>query len=449
MSKGSILLVDDEPNAVRVLSAILVKEGYQVERAFHVREAKRLLKEMELDAVITDIRMPGEDGLQLFEYVLEEFPDIPLIFLTAFGSVDSAVKAMTRGAFYYFVKPPDYASLKGILARAVEQCHLKREVRQLKAQITTGLSGGERPFLIGDSTSSLKILENIRVIKDTESSVLICGETGTGKELVARALHFESVRKKKPFVAVNCAAIPKELIESELFGYEKGAFTGAASQRVGKVEQSANGTLFLDEIGELDISVQAKLLRVLQEKEFDRLGGNQKIQANFRLVASTNRDLPAEVKQGNFREDLFYRINVFCIQIPALRERPSDISLLATAFLREFCARENKLLVLSPEIVRIFEQYHWPGNIRQLRNVMERGVVLAQGKEISERDLPEEILPQTDSPLESPSSFSTLKDMESQMIRETLEKCGGNKSLAARMLGMSRKALYKRLADFS
>jgi two-component system response regulator HydG len=449
MNKGNILLVDDEPNAVRVLSAILEEAGYLVLKAFHVAEAKRQLQENELDAVITDIRMPGEDGLQLFEHILENFPDLPVLFLTAFGSVDSAVKAMTKGAFYYFVKPPDYTNLKGILARAVEQRRLKREVRQLKAQISSRGSGSVgRPTFIKGSTSSRKIWENVQAIKDTESSVLICGETGTGKELIARALHFDSVRREKPFVAVNCAAIPKELIESELFGYEKGAFTGAGGQRIGKVEHAAGGTLFLDEIGELDISVQAKLLRVLQEKEFERLGGNQQIQVDFRLVASTNRDLPVEVRDGNFREDLFYRINVFCIQVPSLRERSSDIPLLAVEFLREFCARENKLLALSPEVIRIFEHYPWPGNIRQLRNVLERAVVLARGKEVLSRDLPDDLLPQTNSLPQQPS-FSSLKEMEIQMVREALERCGGNKSMTARMLGLSRKALYKRIADFN
>ena len=449
MNKGNILLVDDEPNAVRVLSAILEEAGYLVLKAFHVAEAKRQLQENELDAVITDIRMPGEDGLQLFEHILENFPDLPVLFLTAFGSVDSAVKAMTKGAFYYFVKPPDYTALKGILARAVEQRRLKREVRQLKAQISSRGSGSVgRPTFINGSTGSRKVWENVQAIKDTESSVLICGETGTGKELIARALHFDSVRREKPFVAVNCAAIPKELIESELFGYEKGAFTGAGGQRIGKVEHAAGGTLFLDEIGELDISVQAKLLRVLQEKEFERLGGNQQIQVDFRLVASTNRDLPVEVRDGNFREDLFYRINVFCIQVPALRERSSDIPLLAVEFLREFCARENKLLALSPEVIRIFEHYPWPGNIRQLRNVLERAVVLARGKEVLSRDLPDDLLPQTNSLPQQPS-FSSLKEMEIQMVREALERCGGNKSMTARMLGLSRKALYKRIADFN
>ena len=445
MSKGRVLVVDDEPNALRVLSAILAEDGYQVRTAGHVSEAKRLLHEIDLDAVITDIRMPDEDGRQLFDYIHREFPQVPVIFLTAFGSVESAVRAMMEGAFYYFVKPPDYAALKGILARAVEQRLLKREVEELKARIS---AGEQRPSFVVGSTQSRKIWEHIQIIKDAESSVLIHGETGTGKELVARALHFQGVRQNRPFVAVNCAAIPKELIESELFGYEKGAFTGAASQRIGRVEQAAGGTLFLDEIGELDISVQAKLLRLLQEKEFERLGGNRKISVDFRLLASTNRHLPDEVARGTFREDLFYRINVFGIEVSPLRVRVSDIPLLVAEFLKEFCARENKLLSLSPAVMQLFEAYRWPGNIRQLRNVLERAVVLARGREITERELPIEFSAQCPTTTSSLASVRPLKEAEANLVRDALERCNGNKSQTARLLGMSRKALYKRIADF-
>lgn len=447
MSKGRVLVVDDEPNALRVLSAILAEDGYQVNTAGHVIEAKRLLQENDLDAVITDIRMPDEDGRQLFDYIHREFPQVPVIFLTAFGSVESAVRAMMEGAFYYFVKPPDYAALKGILARAVEQRCLKREVEELKARIA---AGEQRSSFVAGSPNSRKVWENIRTIKDAESSVLIHGETGTGKELVARALHFQGVRKDRPFVAVNCAAIPKELIESELFGYEKGAFTGAATQRIGRVEQAAGGTLFLDEIGELDISLQAKLLRLLQEKEFERLGGNRKVAVDFRLLASTNRYLPNEVENGTFREDLFYRINVFSIEVPPLRERVSDIPLLVAEFLKEFCARENKLLSLSPAVMQLFEQYPWPGNIRQLRNVLERAVVLARGREITDRELPAEITAQpANTSSSSLAPIRSLKEAEADLVRDALERCNGNKSQAARLLGMSRKALYKRIADFN
>ena len=442
--KGRVLLVDDEPNALRVLSAILSEDGYKVRTAADVAEAKKILEQWEFDGVVTDIRMPGEDGRQFFDYIKQTFPQIPVIFLTAFGTVESAVSAMLEGAFYYFVKPPDYNALKGILSRAVEQCRLRREVEQLKARLSAGEKG---PALVTGSPQSRQVWDNVQALKDTETSVLVTGETGTGKELVARALHFNGVRRERPFVAVNCAAIPRELIESELFGYEKGAFTGAASQRIGRVEEAAGGSLFLDEIGELDISAQAKLLRLLQEKEFERLGGNRKRSADFRLIASTNRDLAAEVADGRFREDLFYRINVFAIEVPPLRRRVSDIPLLVAEFLREFCAREGKILSLSPSVMHLFEHYSWPGNVRQLRNVLERAVVLARGNEIGLRELPAEMVADSDTPPPGIAAVRPLKEIERQAVREALAFCGGNKSQAARLLGLSRKALYKRISE--
>jgi two-component system response regulator HydG len=445
---GQVLVVDDEPNAVKVLSAILSEEGYVVSQAQSVGGAIQKIHEADLDAVITDMKMPDHDGMYLYEYLKEHSPDIPVIFLTAYGTVESAVRAMTHGAFYYFIKPPDYLNLKGILARAVEQRRLRRELEYLRKQLAEEKKGARKaPRISGKVPEIRRILEVVQSIKDSESSVLVCGETGTGKELIAKELHYSAQRKDKPFVAVNCAAIPGELIESELFGYEKGAFTGALSRRIGRVEQASGGTLFLDEIGELELSLQAKLLRVLQEKEIERLGSNQKIQVDFRLVSSTNRDLTKEVQSGSFREDLFYRINVVEINIPPLRDRKDDIPLLASEFLREFCARENKVLALSANVMRLFQNYPWPGNVRQLRNVIERAVVLAKGREITEQELPEEFFIEKK---KKPAARSpeTLKEMESHAVRDALEKCGGNKSRAARMLGMSRKALYKRLKDF-
>jgi len=440
---GKVLLVDDEPNALRVLSAILNEEGYETCQARNVEEAMKSLSN-DLDAAITDMRMPGRDGMHLFEYVNQRFPDIPVIFLTAYGTVDSAVQAMTRGAFYYVIKPPDYGALKGILARAVTQRRLKREVNQLKSRLTAEESPS---LIIGKNQAIRRVFKLIEAIRNSESSVLVGGETGTGKELVARALHFQSSRKKQPFVAVNCAAIPGQLIESELFGYEKGAFTGASARRIGKVEEASGGTLFLDEIGELELSVQAKLLRVLQEKEIVRLGGNRKVKVDFRLVSSTNRDLASEVQSGNFREDLFYRLNVVKIDLPPLRERRDDIPCLVSEFLSEFCTREGKILTVSDEVLHIFQGHFWPGNIRQLRNIVERAVVLARGPEITLQELPEEFslvkLKTT-----SPEPVRTLKDIENQAVREALVQCAGNKSKAARMLGFSRKSLYKRIREF-
>ena len=440
---GRVLIVDDEPNALKVLSAILTDEGYQVSQAFSASDALAKITE-NLDAVITDMRMPGRDGMQLYEQIAESFPDIPVIFLTAFGTVDSAVQAMTKGAFYYIIKPPDYPSLKGILARAVDQRRLKRELESLKKRLS---SEDKLTQIIGRSAGIRRVLQVIEAVRDSESSVLICGETGTGKELVARDLHFTGSRKNRPFVAVNCAAIPRELIEAELFGYEKGAFTGASAQRIGRVEQSSGGTLFLDEVGELEPSVQAKLLRVLQEKEIERIGSNCRVQVDFRLVSSTNRDLPREIMAGNFRRDLYYRLNVVEIVLPPLRERMDDIPFLVAEFVKEFCARERKTLIVSDATMQKFQNYSWPGNIRQVRNVVERAVVLAKGHTITDRDLPEEML-EVETDRQPPSAISTLKQIEAQAIRDTLERCQGNKSKAAKILGFSRKSLYKRLRDF-
>jgi len=445
--KAKIAIVDDEPNAVKVLSAILTEEGYDISGAMSAEQGIELLDSEDLDAVITDIKLPGKSGMQLFEYAAERHPDVPVIFLTAYGSVDSAVHAMTRGAFYYFIKPPDYLKLKGILARALEQRRLKREIESLRKRLA---SEHIQHFIIGTTHDMRKIAESIESVKNTESSVLITGETGTGKELIAKTLHYTSSRREKPFIAVNCAAFPRELMEAEFFGYQKGAFTGALSNRLGRFEEAEGGTLFLDEIGELELQLQAKLLRVLQEREMERLGSSKKIKVNFRLVCSTNRDLKAEVEQGTFRRDLFYRINVMQLTVPPLRDRKADLPLILSEFLSEICLREKKLLTVSDDVMRIFESYPWPGNIRQLKNVVERAVVLAKKDRITIKELPEEFLlsshVKTNAPARQACS-GTLREMELEAITKTLRECKGNKSKAAKLLGISRKAFYKRLKE--
>jgi DNA-binding NtrC family response regulator len=440
--KGNILVVDDEPNALRVLSAILSEDGYHVLESPDGQKAMSIVSNGNIDAVITDLKMPNMDGEQFFRCISEEHPDIPCIFLTAYGTVESAVHALTRGAFYYFIKPPDYHKLKAILARAVEQRRLKRDHEFLKSR----LSGEGKYRIIGNSREMQDIFETIRAIKDSSSSVIVCGETGTGKELVARALHYHGSRSEKPFIAVNCAAIPRDLLESELFGYEKGAFTGAACIRRGRFEEAGGGTILLDEIGELQPALQAKLLRVLQEREIERLGSSTRIKVDFRLICSTNRDLQKEVRSGNFREDLFYRINVVQIDVPPLRQRKDDIPLLIAAFVNEFGARERKTLTVSSGVVNACQGYDWPGNIRQLRNVIERAVVIARKDEITVRDLPSEVTA-VRREVGRVVVPNTLREIEIQVIRDVLEKCEGNKSRAARMLGISRKAFYKRLKD--
>lgn len=452
-AKGDVLIVDDEPNALKVLSAILSEDDYRVYESTDVDSAIGLIQKNDVDTVITDLKMPGKDGMQLFDYVSEHCPDVPVIFLTAYGTVESAVSAINRGAYYYFIKPPDYLNLKSVLARSVEQRCLKRELGALKKRLSEN-NGSNRT--IGNTPEMRKVLDTIEGIKDSSSSVLIMGETGTGKEPVARALHFGSKKKDTPFIAVNCAAIPKELMESELFGYEKGAFTGAMAKRIGRFEEASGGTVFLDEIGELELSLQAKLLRVLQEREIERLGSSKRIKVDFRLVSSTNRDLRKEVEAGRFREDLFYRLNVVEIKVPPLRDRKDDIPLLVSEFVNEFCIRENKILTVAVEVSELLRKYPWPGNVRELRNVIERAVVLSKGDCITMKDLPAELLPSEEKKNTSSeeigrtsNSDKTLRELEFQAIKDALESCGGNKSKASRALGISRKSLYKRMSEIS
>ncbi len=439
-----VLIVDDEPNAIRVLSVILKEEGYHVLESMNVDSAVGIIHNEEVDAIITDLKMPDKDGFELFKYVSEHHPDMPVMFLTAYGTVESAVNAMTSGAFYYFIKPPDYPRLKNVLAQAIEKHSAKKQFACLKKSVFQ--ENNLRP-LIGKAPSMTRIVQTVETVKDSESSILIQGETGTGKEVIARNIHYTGKRYNRPFVAVNCAAIPRELIESELFGYEKGAFTGAAANRAGKFEEAAEGTIFLDEIGEVELSVQAKLLRVLQEREIERLGTNKKCKVNFRLISSTNRNLRKEVEEGRFREDLFYRINVVRIDVPPLRERRHDIPLLVSEFINNFSLRENRLFSLSDEVMDSFMQYDWPGNVRQLKNVIERAVVLARGERVTIKELPEEILSHHQK-IKSDGTVKPLKVLERQAINDALLVCNGNKSKAAKKLGISRKTFYKRLKEF-
>ncbi|RJQ53789.1 MAG: sigma-54-dependent Fis family transcriptional regulator [Nitrospiraceae bacterium] len=443
--KGNILLVDDEPNALKVLSAILREASYKTYQADCFDKAVEIVSLEDIDAVITDLKMPGKDGLHLFHRLKANNPDIPVIFLTAYGTVDSAVTAMTEGAFFYFIKPPDYVKLKAVLSRAVEQKRLRSEVADLRSRIesTYGFSS-----IIGKSPGMESIFRTVESIKDSSTNVLITGETGTGKELLARAIHYTSHRHYRPFVAVNCAALPHELLEAECFGYERGAFTGAVSRRVGKFEEADTGTLFLDEIGELGLPLQAKLLRAIQEKEIERIGGNRKIKIDVRLLASTNRDLSREIRSENFRTDLYYRLNVVQIKLPPLRDRRTDIPLLVTHFIDKFANRENKRVTsVSPEVMRVFLQHDWPGNIRELGNVIERAVVLVKGDVIGLRDIPAEIRKEAKVSGQAPEKLKPLKEIELEMINQALNTFRGNKSKAARALGITRKALYKRLEN--
>jgi two-component system response regulator HydG len=441
-SKGRVLIVDGEQTALKVLSAILEVEGYLVFQATGVDLAIKVLDEEDIDAVITEIKMPGKTGFDLFQHLKLQHPDVPVIFLTAYGTIEAAVNAMSSGSYHYFVKPPDYQVLKKVLANAVEQGRHSREIKLLRGRHEDKYAS----LLLGDSPEMKHIYDILQSIKNSSCSVLVCGETGTGKELIARALHFSGNRSYRAFIAVNCAAIPHGLIESELFGHEKGAFTGASQRRVGRIEAAAGGTLFLDEVGELDASAQSKLLRVLQEKEFSRLGNNLSIEVDFRLIASTNRDLRKEIENGNFREDLFYRLNVVNIKVPPLRERKDDLRLLTRAFMNEFCVKEEKVLSLDSGVIQALQAYTWPGNVRELKNLVEGLVVLAKNRKISIEDLPADICA-AEACSSSLGAIRTLRDIEMMTIRDTLHRCKGNKAKTARLLGLSRKTLYKRLND--
>jgi len=443
-AERTVLIVDDEPNAVRVLSVILREEGYHVLESMNVDNALSIMQSDNVDAVITDLKMPVKDGYQLFHYVTQHHPHTPVMFLTAYGSVESAVSAMTNGAYYYFIKPPDYAKLKSVLYQAIERNSAHKELENLKRE-----AGREANLyrLVGTTPPMQQILNTIETVKDSDSSVLIQGDTGTGKEVIASNLHYRSKRYNKPFVTVNCAAIPRELIESELFGHEKGAFTGAAASRTGKFEEAMDGTIFLDEIGEIELSLQAKLLRVLQEREVERLGTNKKLKVNFRLICSTNRDLRQEVAAGRFREDLFYRINVVQIDVPPLRERKADIPLLATNFLNAYALRENKPLSFGDGVMERLMNYSWPGNIRQLKNIIERAVVLARKDRITVNELTEELIGHHGNAAAEGAAVRSLRSLEQQAITEALQTCNGNISQAAKQLGISRKTVYKKLRE--
>lgn len=448
-----ILLVDDEPATLRVLSVILEDEGYEVVLAKRGEEALSILAvDNEISVVVTDLMMPGIGGKGLFEKVRDQYPYLGVIILTAFGTVDSAVQAVKEGAFYYLTKPPDYAQLKEIIKKAVEHKSLMKEIHQLRQALQKNYSFAN---IIGKSQKMQEIFRLIRMVADSPATVLIVGESGTGKELVAKAVHYCGLRKDKPFVDVNCAAIPTNLLESEFFGHEKGSFTGAAARRIGRFEQANTGTLFLDEIGEIELPLQVKLLRAIQERKFERVGGNASVNVDIRLIAATNCDLRDAIKEGRFREDLYFRLNVIKIQLPPLRERREDIPLLVAHFLKKYSEQERKSISsASPAAMRMLMEYPWPGNVRELENVVERGAVICQGDTLEPHDLPYEISASVTAVREAeqgiilPQTDCSLSNLEKEMITRALEKSRGNKSKAANALGISRKVLYARLRDY-
>jgi len=450
-----ILIVDDEVNMRLVLKAMLKKGGYDVETAADGLEALALLRRHDITACVTDLRMPKLDGMGLLNRMVEEYPSIPVIIITAHGTVATAVDALKKGAFDYITKPFDQEELKNVIGKAVKTRVLSEEEVQLAA------ADLDRSEIVGTSPSMAKIFDVIRKVAPTTTNILITGETGTGKELVANAIHANSPRKLNPFIKINCSAIAENLIESELFGYEKGAFTGAVSSKAGGASSwPTRGLSFWTRSAIFPGTMQVKLLRVIQDHEFERVGGLQTIKVDVRLVAATNRNLQQDVKEGHFREDLFYRLNVMPIHVPPLRERKEDIPALVSYFIDQFNRKlERQITGAAEEVMELLRDHDWPGNIRELENLTERLVLMAKGDTIVMADVPAELIEAVEAKGETTAGDEkkSIKDLirektgdiEKQMIIRVLEECEGNISKAARQLGLSRRGLHLKLAKYN
>jgi len=446
--KGRILIVDDEANARAALSEILREEGYETETAADGFKALGKLGSFSPDLVLTDLKMPGLDGIGLLQEARGASPSTVVVVMTAFGTIDSAVQAIKLGAENYLTKPLDPTTLVAVVERAMEKSRLLAETAVLRERLRERNAFGH---IIGEHPAMRALLDTVGQVGPSRSSVLIVGESGTGKELIAAALHRASTRAAGAFVRLNCAALADSLLESELFGHEKGSFTGAVGRREGRFKQADGGTLFLDEVSEIPLSTQVKLLRFLQEKEFERVGGNETLKVDVRILAATNVDLEERVKRGQFREDLFYRLNVIRLEIPSLRSRRSDIALLAAFFLKRYSQENGKNLKgFTEEALQRLMSYAWPGNVRELEHAVERGVVLARGERVEVEHLPPTVVPPGSGrgappgDTRPPVPGSTIADLERHAILETLKAVSGSTSKAARILGISpRKIQYK------
>ena len=439
-SRGRILVADDEASTRSGLSTLLMQEGFDVVVAEDGYQALAQIEETGPDVLLTDLRMPGLDGIALLRKARELYPDLIVVLMTAFAGVDTAVRAMREGAEDYLTKPLQIDELLLVISRALERRTLRRETVELRARLKERLRFDN---IVGTSPAMQAVFNVIEQVAPSRASVLITGESGTGKELVAQALHEHSPRARAPFVKLHCAALAETILESELFGHEKGAFTGSLGRREGRFKQADGGTLFLDEIGDISASVQVKLLRFLQERTFERVGGNETLKVDVRVIAATNRDLASEVTAGHFREDLFYRLNVVNVEMPPLRARPSDVLALAAHFLGRF-AKENGKSVdgFDDGAIERITTYRWPGNVRELENVVERAVVLSGGPMITAKDLPVGVGPVPKGSVRIPGS--TMDEIERHAIVSTVEACGGHTAQAAQMLDISvRKIQYK------
>jgi DNA-binding NtrC family response regulator len=448
MIRECILVVDDDHNHLKVLTGLLQREGLETLTALDVDTALPLIKQQELNLIITDLKMPGKSGIDLLALVRELKPMVPVIVVTAHGDIDSAVAAMKLGAFDYIIKPVDEHELLHAVDKALSEFAINS--RLLSSYFTH--NDGPLPDVIGTSVAIQQVLQSIIKIAPTDSTVLITGETGTGKEVIAKAIHAASPRKDRPFVKVNCAAIPEALAESELFGYERGAFTGAQTSKPGRFELAHEGTIFLDEIGDMPLTLQTRLLAVLQDKRIERVGGVKAIPVDARIIAATNHDLQARIKTGSFRADLFYRLNVVPIHLPPLRERPDDIAPLARHFLNLSAVKLKKPLPdIQPAALAALAGYDWPGNIRELEHVIERMVLMTEGVLIGPEHLPQEFL--GPAPVHTSLALRELvggitRSAEKQMIIDVLNKTGQNRTKAAELLGISRRTLQSRIKEY-
>lgn len=453
-TKGRILIVEDKASMAQMLRETLELEGYEVINAADGEEGIGNIKQSKADAVLTDLKLPKKNGLEVLKASNEENPLVPVIIMTAFGSIDTAVKAMKSGAYDFITKPIDIDRLNIILKRALKNRRLITENLLLKEEFAHQLS---IPQIVGTSSVMQDVAEKMRRVASTKTTVLLLGESGTGKELFARAIHFLSPRRDEPFVPVNCAAIPKDLLESELFGYEKGAFTGASEMKLGKFELASRGTIFLDEIGEMEFILQSKVLRAIQEGEIERIGSTRTVRTELRIIAASNRDLELAVSQGLFRDDLFYRLNVFPMRIPSLRERAEDIPALVDHFVRKYSRQMNRYpRGVTAEAIEMLKRYSWKGNVRELENVIERALILCEKDMITPKDLglnPTAYLDPSlgnipmDGTLDE-AARAALKIVESRRIKKALEESGGNKSRAAEALKVSYKTILTKIKEY-
>ena len=444
-----ILVADDEPAHRQMIEAVLAAEGYEVTQAEDGKAAISAIEDRFYDLVIMDIRMPNVDGIQALQKIKQISPDIPVIIMTAYASVGTAVDALKSSAYDYLIKPLDIEELKILVAKALHHHQLEQENIYLKERLNDRFDFSN---IIGHSPAMKKLFETMALVAPSEATVIIVGESGTGKELIANAIHQNSPRKDRPFIKVNCAALPETLLESELFGHEKGAFTGAIARKQGRFQLAHKSSIFLDEIAEMAPATQAKILRVLQEREFEPVGSTQTIKVDTRVIAATNKNLEEEIREGRFREDLYYRLNVVTVDVPPLHLRREDIPILADFFLKPYAEKNRRLIKgFTPRATDLLMRYDWPGNVRELENIIERAVIMARGEMITPLEFPIDLQNLDEELKDSRIDLTpgrSLKEVEKVMILRTLEEAGGNRTHAARILGISRRTLQLKLKEY-